>query len=431
MRQTVVRAPRAGSVRLTLIGCLIPVLLLPATSAHGQAVAPEPAESMAPADAAPQLGPGDRVSIVIFGQPDLSGEHILDGQGNLSLPLGGKIGVTGLTAMQLERRITDVLADGYIRQPRVSVGVVELRPIFVMGDVRLAGAVAYRHGMNVLSAIALAGGHASAQMDAMGPRGQLLEAEERLDLMLAQRMALRARIARLIAQRDGVEAVTFPPELEKSSPVASQLLAGERSVFDSEREAQSRSIILLQRQEADAQAEAASIAEQIRLERQQLQSVASYVAELTRLARNGLTDRRRVVDMEREEARIEANLARLGTESMRAAQLIRDAPLRMTEIVARTKQRAAIGLQEANVRLTEVDSGIEAMRELIAVRRQQVGAAALARRGEPVLLLITRAAPDGARTFEAQETTALRPGDILRVGERTGSQLSSSAPTRP
>ena len=374
------------------------------------------------------FGPGDRLSVTVFGHPELSGDYSLDGHGSFTMPLVGAIGAADLTPDQLERKIGDALADGYIRQPRVSVRAGELRPVYVLGDVRTAGAVAFRHGMTVLTAIAMAGGPASTQLDAMSFRGDLLQAEERLETLLTQRTALLARVARLTARRDGSATLEFPANLSQGDAATAQLLAGERAVFEGEREAEARQTELLTQQINDAGKAVASIAEQIRVERRQLDLMSGYVTDLTKLSRDGFVERKRVIDIQQEKSRLEADLARLGTDQLHAAQLIQESPLRIAEIRANARQQALQGLQEANTHLNEIETGIETARELVAVRHQRVGSASLARAMDPPRILVTRAGPDGPKTFEVQESMVLSPGDIVRVSGGGGVQISGASP---
>jgi polysaccharide export outer membrane protein len=114
------------------------------------------APSRLAAEAAYLLQRGDRVDVTVYGHADLSGPLTLDHAGAVALPIGGSVPAAGLSAQQLERRITDILGGGYIIRPQVTVRIAELRPVYVLGAVRNAGAVAYRPGMTALAAIALA-----------------------------------------------------------------------------------------------------------------------------------------------------------------------------------------------------------------------------------------------------------------------------------
>ena len=104
------------------------------------------------------LGHGDRMSVTIFGQPELSGEHVVDGAGNISMPLIGAVAAGGRTASELETRIAELLQPDYLNDPQVSVQVLGYRPFYILGEVRRPGSYPYVDGMVITNAIALAGG---------------------------------------------------------------------------------------------------------------------------------------------------------------------------------------------------------------------------------------------------------------------------------
>lgn len=106
------------------------------------------------------LGSGDRLGIIIFRHPDLSGEFALDGEGYLALPLLGEIAAGGLTTRQLEEAIeTQLKADDLLVSPHVGVQVVTYRSFYVLGEVGAPGSYEYQNGITVINAVALAGGY--------------------------------------------------------------------------------------------------------------------------------------------------------------------------------------------------------------------------------------------------------------------------------
>jgi polysaccharide biosynthesis/export protein VpsN len=66
--------------------------------------------------------------------------------------------IQGLTVKETEELITDRLADGYLKQPRVSIYITRYRNFFVSGEVNRPGGYAYEDGLTVLKAVTLAGG---------------------------------------------------------------------------------------------------------------------------------------------------------------------------------------------------------------------------------------------------------------------------------
>jgi protein involved in polysaccharide export with SLBB domain len=105
-----------------------------------------------------RLGPNDRVRVIVFGQPTLTGEYALDGNGVLAFPLVGNIPANGQTTGDLQKTIAAKLQPDYLTNPSVSVEVVTRRPFFVIGEVNKPGNYPYVTDMTALNAVAMAGG---------------------------------------------------------------------------------------------------------------------------------------------------------------------------------------------------------------------------------------------------------------------------------
>lgn len=105
-----------------------------------------------------RLGAGDKLRVGVFGEPDLSGEFDVPGNGNVSLPLIGQVKATGLTLSEFEGEIREKLQEGYLTNPKVTVEVLNYRPFYIIGEVGKPGEYPYTDGMTVLNAVAVAGG---------------------------------------------------------------------------------------------------------------------------------------------------------------------------------------------------------------------------------------------------------------------------------
>lgn len=106
-----------------------------------------------------RLGLGDRLRVNVHGERDLSGEFQVTGAGVVTMPLIGDLPAVGLTARELEANIVRGLANGYLRNPSVSVEVYEFRPYFVFGEVAKPGKYPTLEGTTIVAAIATAGGY--------------------------------------------------------------------------------------------------------------------------------------------------------------------------------------------------------------------------------------------------------------------------------
>jgi polysaccharide export outer membrane protein len=140
----VLRALAAGAL------AALPAALLKACAPARQAPGEMPAYT---------LRPGDRISVTVHDHPELSGEMALDSAGRVRLPLAGTLALAGLTVRTAERRVAAALEPGWVRDASVAVDLLGHAPVFVLGEVRQPGRFAYRPGMTVLEAVALAGGY--------------------------------------------------------------------------------------------------------------------------------------------------------------------------------------------------------------------------------------------------------------------------------
>lgn len=105
------------------------------------------------------LDTGDQVKMTVYGEDDLSGTYQVDGNGNVQLPLIGQIHAAGLSIPDFQSAVEAKLSQGYLVNPRVSAEVANYRPFTILGEVNKPGEYPYENGMNVLNAVALAGGY--------------------------------------------------------------------------------------------------------------------------------------------------------------------------------------------------------------------------------------------------------------------------------
>lgn len=104
------------------------------------------------------LDTGDRLRVFVYGQPNLSRAYTVDHDGRITVPLIGGVEARGRTTRELEGIIRARLGSEYVRDPHVTVDILQNRPFFILGEVRTAGQYPYVSGMTVLTAVAIAGG---------------------------------------------------------------------------------------------------------------------------------------------------------------------------------------------------------------------------------------------------------------------------------
>ncbi len=68
-----------------------------------------------------RLGPNDLIKVQVFGQPDLTLETRVSGDGKIRMPLLGVLEVTGLSVQETEDLVTKRLSNELLKNPRVTV----------------------------------------------------------------------------------------------------------------------------------------------------------------------------------------------------------------------------------------------------------------------------------------------------------------------
>src|SRR5690606_34900620 len=68
-----------------------------------------------------RLGSQDKVTVTVYGEPDLSGDFELDGGGKMALPLLGEVRVGDMTLREAEQAIAARLHPDYLIDPKVSI----------------------------------------------------------------------------------------------------------------------------------------------------------------------------------------------------------------------------------------------------------------------------------------------------------------------
>jgi polysaccharide export outer membrane protein len=108
-----------------------------------------------------RIGVGDKLSIRVFQVADLSFEElVVDTSGNINLPLIGAVRGAGRTAGEMSTDIASRLAARYLRDPQVTVTIMEAasQKITVDGAVTKPGVYEMRGSTSLLQAVAMAEG---------------------------------------------------------------------------------------------------------------------------------------------------------------------------------------------------------------------------------------------------------------------------------
>jgi polysaccharide export outer membrane protein len=105
------------------------------------------------------IGPQDILSITVFNEEDLRGKFPVDSDGSFTFPYIGRVQAGGLTLRQLEAELRKRLAQGYFKEPQLSVSVESYRSqkVHIVGEVRNPATYTLTGDMSLIEAIARAG----------------------------------------------------------------------------------------------------------------------------------------------------------------------------------------------------------------------------------------------------------------------------------
>ena len=124
-----------------------------------QAPAPAPPPDAAPKNANYVVGPQDILTVTVFNEPQLSGRFRVENDGQFNYPFLGRIQAGGTSVGEIAAVVKAKLADGYLRDPQVTVDVEQFRSqnVFVMGEVRSPGRYTLTGTATLVEVLAQAG----------------------------------------------------------------------------------------------------------------------------------------------------------------------------------------------------------------------------------------------------------------------------------
>ena len=108
-----------------------------------------------------QLGPGDSVSIQVYGQPDMATTVYVSDDGTIPVPLAGPVQIAGLSPSEASKRIEKALKDGmFLVDPHVTLTVTVSRSqrVSVLGQVGKPGLYPIESNTTIFDLLAMAGG---------------------------------------------------------------------------------------------------------------------------------------------------------------------------------------------------------------------------------------------------------------------------------
>jgi len=361
-----------------------------------------------------RVTPGDRIVVTVFGQPELSGELLVDGEGAVNLPFVGSIVVGKLTVMECQQAIVDRLADGILAKPAVNVRLGELRPLYILGDVRTPGSYPFRYGSTVKSAVAAAGGYGAADTVQSTAVSDYLSADERFRELSLQKLALLIRRARLEAQRDNAEKFVPPdiPEIAGDRDAA-EIVAAERQTFESQAAVMKNQLEQMRSQKPRLAGEIDAVKGQIAIEKKQVEIIQKESEQYSGLVKQGLGLANADMQLKLEQTNRESDIWRLEAETSRLQMDVGELDIKILEVEATFTKQVIADLLDVQQRLRELEVTVQSARAIRDVRVRQAGAFGQSEVEHSIS--VTRLQNGQDNVVAAAGSTMLEPGDIVEI----------------
>ena len=111
-----------------------------------------------------RVGPQDTLTITVYGEPQPTVKVRVDSDGTFPFEYLGRVQAEGLTLAQIEAKLRKALADGYIRNPQVSVEMDQYHSqnVYVLGEVKAPGKYSLPGNSTLIDVLTQAGSTTSA-----------------------------------------------------------------------------------------------------------------------------------------------------------------------------------------------------------------------------------------------------------------------------
>lgn len=366
-----------------------------------------------------RLGPQDRVRIHVHEWPALTGDFTVGAMGTIALPVIGEVEASGLIPKELGMAIGERLQKrARLSEPPSSVvDIIQYRPFYIVGGVARPGEFVYRPGMMVLNAVSLAGGfYRSERSTEWGLERDVITSLGSLNEAASRKAELQAREIRLRAEATDTE--EMPPAPKDADEELITYYQQEQLIFDARLARHKNQIKQLKQDIRLGEEEIEAVRAQIVEARKQFESADKELKDHQGYVSRGITQATRLLPLERAVAQISREMRELDASIVRARQSMNRSEREIADLIDARKATAAEELQTLQTRLEEAVRNEETASRMITGARSAVSSSRR-RAANPeqitVRYYIVREIDGKTREIDAEETTRVLPGDIIKV----------------
>ena len=403
--------------RRCLAGCSLAILV--ATASGSSATA-----------AAYRLEPGDVVEFSVASAPELRQRAPVSLDGEVSLPLIGQVRAAGRPVADLRRTIEELLPtkvhrkraeDGreypvIISPDAFTLTIVEYRPVYLNGDVAKPGEQAFRPGMTVRQAVALAGGYDLMRFRMGNPFLDQADLRSEYDVLwtqFAKEDALIARLQAELANKGDIDRKKLA-KTPVSPSVALQIEALEIEQLKLRNADFQKERVYLQEAMKKEDGRIGLLSDQQKKEREGTENDASDLARVQDLFQKGAVPITRVIEARRSILLSSTRVLQTIAQLSQVERERDDVGRKLQRVDDQRRLSLLKDLQDAGVRLDTLRTRLEAVSEKLmytGVIRSQLTRG----KGAKPELTIVRKGENGRQQLPGDEDFELAPGDVVEV----------------
>jgi polysaccharide export outer membrane protein len=344
----------------------------------------------------------------------LGGEYTVSDDGQVFLPFLGPLPVGNLDNASLTNEIAKRLQAkiGLVQAPAVTIEILEYPPIYVVGDVTTPGEYKFRPGLTVLQSLALSGGplraKGSQQTESIKLAGELREIDHSI-------LRATAKLSRLQAEMDGAKEITFDQTTGADQQFTAGIYNEERIIFQARASALQRQSKAFTELRDLLTTEISTLEEKLTGADDNIKSVEDQLTSVKSLVEKGLTLSSRQMDLERLLTTYRSDKLDLVTAIMRGRQAISETTRNLEGLSDTRRSEVATEAQSERASLDQFKMKREMTQKLLLEDLASNDGVKSSGEELPLTFSVSRRNEGQINQFQASETTALAPGDVVRV----------------
>ncbi|HAH10907.1 MAG TPA: HlyD family type I secretion periplasmic adaptor subunit, partial [Alphaproteobacteria bacterium] len=176
-------------------------------------------------------------------------------------------------------------------------------------------------------------------------------------VLQAQWISLKAREARLLAERDGLRQIRMPEDLQplKHLPGVRQAMDGEVALFRTREQTRGGFATQLRERKSQVSLERTSLMKLSAARRQEMQFLSKELGGIQRLYARGLATTNRLVNLQRDMTRLQAEAMQFESDTLRLGGRSDEVELEILRRTAEHQTEVVDALRDIQVKLAELD----------------------------------------------------------------------------